>query len=183
MARKTKKQQQPQDQNVFPFSVEAARPQNVMLDIRVADQRVMRVEVEMLTYTRWYEAEAVYPLPPVPKTRWDVDREILLPNPVDPDYLQAKVDMYVNRMCARAVWALEGGGNEIPGDGIQEKVEELRDWDAGVLNRIMSFLRRHVEVTEAQLAALSDNFHGLPGGSDEDSAELEDDGDGLDESA
>lgn len=143
------------DQTKTPPAVQAATLSDFAsklanVDLTLADGEVRKFTVKIPSFHKYRELLDSVPEPEIPDTGYDGKKKI--PNPHDPDYVDAKRTADVERTYRVIVWALIGGGMTIPGNTFDDQVRAFHsaEPESGLINALSRFLN-------AQAAGISAN--------------------------
>lgn len=137
---------------------EQVQPKKVNVVIRRGYGDPVTIPVVPPSYVEWITVDTLVPEPAIPRTLIGKDG-VKLPNPHDVEYRQELAKVTVERSFRRLLMALEKGGTEIPGAGVLEKVETLKqDFDSGIANALMMWLYEAAMGAKAEVENLANSF-------------------------
>lgn len=139
------------DNGYTPITLDDLGVVPVEILFKTAYGREIQMRVKLLTCAQWTEIGASVPTPPRPPQE----------NPATMRVWQEHVAKAEDeRGYRRVIFAVEQGGNPIPGTTAAEKVENWRrSVDQGVHNSIMRFLFNAAMGDKASVEADADRFH------------------------
>jgi hypothetical protein len=146
------------DQTKTPPAVQAATLSDFAsklanVDLTLADGEVRKFTVKIPSFHKYRELLDSVPDPEIPNTGYDGKKPV--PNPHDPDYVDAKRAADVERTYRVVVWALIGGGMSIPGGTFEEQVRTFynSEPESGLINALSRFLNVQASGVSAQARA------------------------------
>lgn len=162
------------------FNFDDLRPPKVTARIETAYGKVVEIPVVPPTYEEWEREESKFLPPKVPKNKPATDGVTMLPNPDDPQYIEART-LRGRRVAAyHVVAAMERAGLTVPGEGVRGKADEMCKIDSGILNSLVKLLYdSSVKAEKAKFNDLADTFpdvalfEGANGRGDTSGTELE----------
>lgn len=155
------------EKKVIPMTEERAKPIRLadlgveVVDVNVTTSygRTITIPLRLLSWHEWTAIGTAVHDPAMPNNRRDASGNNGLPNPFDMKYQAEKAEADEERAYRRLAKALKGGGNDIPGETLEDQAEAIREViEVGIANALLTLLGKMASEGKARVLERAESF-------------------------
>lgn len=146
------------EERAKPISLKDLGAEVVDVSIETAYGRTITLPLRLMTWHEWSSIGEAVRDPAIPNDRRDSNGNAQ-PNPYSMKYQAELAEAREERQYRRLAFALKGGGNDIPGETLEEQAEAIREViEVGIATALILLLGKMASEGQARILTRADSF-------------------------